>query len=92
MQTTMTSKGQVTLPKSIREALGLEAGSKLDIEVRDGVIVARPVSLTALDIFGAFRQPGRRPVSVDEMDEAIAEQASARFMRASGGDEAGDRE
>ena len=36
---TLTSKGQVTLPKSIRQALGVEAGSKLVFELRGGEVV-----------------------------------------------------
>ena len=40
---TLTSKGQITLPKSIRQALGVEAGSKLAFELRGGeVVVTRP--------------------------------------------------
>lgn len=39
---TLTSKGQITLPKSIRQALGADTGSKLAFELRDGeVIVTR---------------------------------------------------
>ncbi|MEN1944755.1 AbrB/MazE/SpoVT family DNA-binding domain-containing protein [Luteimonas sp. MJ293] len=36
---TLTSKGQVTLPKSIRQALGVEAGSKLAFDLRGGEVV-----------------------------------------------------
>jgi antitoxin PrlF len=43
MSTTITSKGQVTIPKHIRERLGLKAGSRLIFEVnRDGELVLRP--------------------------------------------------
>lgn len=39
---TLTSKGQITLPKAIRQALGVETGSKLAFDLRDGqVIVSR---------------------------------------------------
>lgn len=39
---TLTSKGQVTLPKAIRQALGVETGSKVAFDLRDGqVIVTR---------------------------------------------------
>jgi antitoxin PrlF len=36
---TLTSKGQITLPKSVRQVLGVDTGSKLAFEVRDGEIV-----------------------------------------------------
>lgn len=35
METTLTSKGQVTIPKHIRDALGLEPGSKLTFDVNE---------------------------------------------------------
>lgn len=39
----LSTKGQVTIPQAVREQLGLTAGSGVDIEVRDGVAVLRPV-------------------------------------------------
>lgn len=54
MSTTVTSKGQVTVPKSIRDYLGLKAGSAVTFERRpDGAIVMRP-----------DKRPTRRPTSV----------------------------
>ena len=45
MSTNLTSKGQVTVPKSVRDYLGLKAGSAVSFERRaDGEIVLRPVS------------------------------------------------
>ncbi len=44
MFVTLTSKGQVTLPKEIRDRLGLDAGSILDFEIQaDNTIIARHV-------------------------------------------------
>jgi AbrB family looped-hinge helix DNA binding protein len=43
MSTTLTSKGQVTIPKHIREALGLEPGSRVEFDVDDqGRVVIQP--------------------------------------------------
>ncbi len=42
MNTTLTSKGQVTLPISVRRQLGLEKGTSLRVEIRDGEIVLIP--------------------------------------------------
>lgn len=36
---TLTSKGQITLPKSIRQALGVDTGSRIAFELRDGQVV-----------------------------------------------------
>lgn len=70
---TMSTKGQLVLPKEIRDQLKLEAGDKIDfqIEAEDRVIL-RPVkkSLSALE--GFLPKPAK-PVSLAEMDETIAE-------------------
>jgi antitoxin PrlF len=80
MYATITSKGQITLPKPIRDQLGLVEGTRLDFDIVDGTIRARPVSRTALDIFGALHKPGQKPVSVEEMEQAIEAEADARFV------------
>ena len=83
MLATLTSKGQLTLPKRIREQLGLTAGSRLDFSVdASGMIVARPVAATALGLAGILRQPGRKAVSLAAMDEAIHAAAAERHPRA----------
>lgn len=72
MLATLTSKGQVTLPKEIRDKLGLKAGSKIDFELlSDGTARLRPANLTALSIMGILKRPGQRPVSIEEVDEGI---------------------
>lgn len=43
--TTLTSKGQVTIPKELREKLGLQQGDKLVLVEEDGNIILRKVSL-----------------------------------------------
>ncbi|MEI9887010.1 MAG: AbrB/MazE/SpoVT family DNA-binding domain-containing protein [Rhizomicrobium sp.] len=42
MATNITSKGQVTLPKRVRDAMGVKPGTPVDIEYRDGCAVIRP--------------------------------------------------
>ena len=72
MLATLTSKGQVILPKQIRDKLRLKAGSKLNFELLpDGTVKLRPANLTALSIMGMLKPPGQRPVSIEEMDEGI---------------------
>lgn len=45
MPTTMTSKGQVTIPKRVRDRLGLKAGSKVEFDVNEaGYVVIRPAN------------------------------------------------
>ena len=81
MHATVSSKGQVTLPKAIRDQLGLVEGTRLDFDVVDGVIRIRPVSNTALDIFGVLHRPGMKVVSEQEMKRAIEAEANERFTR-----------
>jgi len=74
MLATMTTKGQITLPKAIRDKLGLKAGAKIDFELLpDGTVKLRPANLTALSIMGILKRPRQRPVSIEEMDKGIAE-------------------
>ena len=70
MIVTLTSKGQLTLPKAIRDQMHLDAGSKLDFSVQpDGTLAARPLrSLSSL--FGILHRPGMKPLTVAEMNEA----------------------
>ena len=52
---TLTSKGQVTLPKSIRQLLGIDTGGKIAFDVRGGEIVVSRVEITHEDpAIGAF--------------------------------------
>lgn len=77
MLAVLTSKGQLTLPKEIRERLGLKAGSRLDFTIDDqGLLVARPVATTALGLAGILRRPEQAPVSMEAMKEAIEHTAA----------------
>ena len=73
MLATLTSKGQITLPKEIRERLGLDAGSMLDFQIlADNTITARQVLPDARRIRGLLKSPHATPPTVEQMDEAVA--------------------
>jgi antitoxin PrlF len=73
MYATLTSKGQITLPKEIRERLGLDAGSMLDFQIlADNTITARQVLPDARRIRGLLKSPHARPLTVEQMDEAVS--------------------
>lgn len=74
---TITSKGQVTIPKELRDALHLQAGHRLEFELReDGSVLVRPRTFDALRLFGVLKTNRSRPVSLEEMDLGIAKGAS----------------
>ncbi|MBW2257629.1 MAG: AbrB/MazE/SpoVT family DNA-binding domain-containing protein [Deltaproteobacteria bacterium] len=78
--TTVTSKGQVTIPKYIREILGIQPGDRvLFFEAEDGRIVVEPETVDVRTLRGLLRHEGP-PVSVEEMEEAIARGASASVI------------
>ena len=68
---TVTSKGQITLPKEIRDALRLQPGHRVSFVIRaDGVVELRPETTDLKDLFGILKSR-RGPVTVEEMNEAI---------------------
>jgi AbrB family looped-hinge helix DNA binding protein len=76
---TVTSKGQITIPKPIREFLHLKAGDVLDfvIDERKQVVV-RPGTVDIRELKGMLYRPGRRPVTLEEMDAAILRRRDKR--------------
>ena len=72
MIATLTSKGQVTLPASIRKRLQLSAGDRLDFLVlEDGHIEVVPLKEPPSQLKGMLPKP-EKPVTLEEMDKAIA--------------------
>ena len=66
--TTMSVKGQVTIPRDVRERLGLKAGDKIAWSLlSNGTIVARPKTRRVVDLVGMLTRPGQPGVTVDEM-------------------------
>ncbi len=75
MFATLTSKGQLTLPKEIRDRLGLDAGAILDFQIQpDNTITARHVQPDARRIRGLLESPHATPLTVEQMDEAVSRQ------------------
>jgi AbrB family looped-hinge helix DNA binding protein len=69
---TLTNKGQVTIPKSIRDVLNLNTGDKIEIVINDRrEAVIRPVSKKVDELFCKLHKPGRKAVSVESMNEII---------------------
>lgn len=86
MFATLTSKGQITLPKEIRDRLGLDAGAMLDFQVLpDNTITARAVKPDARRIRGLLKSPHAAPLTVEQMDEGIAQHVRERQATGSRG-------
>lgn len=65
---TLTAKGQTTIPKEIRERLGLEPGDKLTFTaLSDGTVVMRAKTRKLLDLAGSLTRPDQPSVSINEM-------------------------
>jgi len=75
---TVTSKGQITIPVEVRTKLGLTSGVKVDFwETAAGDFLIRPRTGSIKDMYGILRRlgyvPEGSPLTIEEMDEAIAE-------------------
>lgn len=72
---TLTSKGQLTLPKEVRLALGVGPGDQVNfVRMEDGNFAVMPSALPVTRLKGMLRRPAN-PVSLEAMDRAIAEGA-----------------
>lgn len=68
---TLTSKGQTTVPKEIREHLRLRAGDRIEFLIEeDGRVVLVPATYDAAELAGMLPRP-KRPVSIEEMRSVI---------------------
>jgi|HubBroStandDraft_1064217.scaffolds.fasta_scaffold138625_3 antitoxin PrlF len=78
---TITSKGQLTMPKKIRDHLKLKPGNRVDFVIeRDGTVVVVPMTVHIKDLYG-FLAPAPRRLSIDDMNDAIATRAVERSRR-----------
>lgn len=69
---TLTSKGQTTIPKDIREYLNLQPGQRIDFIVdEEGRVILRPATLHIRDLAGILHREGPKPISVEEMNRVI---------------------
>ena len=77
--TTMTSKGQVTVPREIRDRLGLKSGDKMAFTMlSDGTVVMRPKTRRLAELAGSLTRPGQPEVSVEDMSPFKAKAAAKR--------------
>lgn len=73
---TVTAKGQVTLRKNLMEHLGIRPGDKIEVDLLpDGRAELHAAKKTGSieDFFGSLRKPGTIPLTIEEMNEVIAD-------------------
>lgn len=80
---TLTSKSQITVPKAVRDALGLSPGDKIRFvpSLNGYRLVAVKADITNLR--GSFKRLDGRAVSIDEMNRAVGDGIVQRFERSS---------
>jgi antitoxin PrlF len=70
---TLPSKGQITIPKEIRDLLRLQAGHRVEFQVdRQGQVIMRPRNRDFHSLKGMIRSKRKTPVSIEELNEDIA--------------------
>lgn len=79
---TITSKGQVTIPKKIRDKLGLKPGDKVDFEVNDkGKLEVSTKTRSIMDTAGILYRPGQKAKTIEEMNEGVAEYFRKKYKK-----------
>jgi antitoxin PrlF len=74
---TLTSKGRITIPLRVRKALGLDAGDRVEfVEIDQGKFAIVAATRSVRELEGMFQNKRRKPVSVEEMNAAIARRAA----------------
>jgi len=69
---TITSKGQTTIPKEIREHLKLQPGDRIDFIIeKEGRVVLEPATVDVRELEGILYKPCRKSISVEDMKEAV---------------------
>ena len=76
----VTSKGQTTIPKGIREQLGIKTGDRVAFLLHDDGVLLRLVKGTLLDLRGSIK-PRKRPEDLDEARRVAKEKLAKRAVR-----------
>ena len=65
---TLTSKGQTTIPKEIRDGLGMKPGDRISFTLMpDGTVIMRVKRKSVMKLAGVLQKKGRKPVSIDQL-------------------------
>lgn len=79
---TITSKGQMTVPKAVREALNIKPGDKCYVWVRDGEMIVIPRNKSLADLAGILGEPPYGAgATIDDLSKAAMDGATEHVMR-----------
>jgi antitoxin PrlF len=82
--TTLTTKGQLTIPKDVRDILDLAPGTRFYVTVRHGQVVAMPKNRKLADLAGMLgTPPNGKTVTIEEMNEAVMDAVAEDHRRIS---------
>jgi antitoxin PrlF len=74
---TVTSKGQITIPAKVRAQLGIEAGDRIEfVDIGQGQFAIVAATRSIKELKGIFRGKRKKPVSIEEMNQAIGRHLS----------------
>jgi antitoxin PrlF len=67
-ESTLTSKGQTTIPKDIRDSLGIKSGDRMTFTLMpDGTVLLRVKNKSIMSLAGSLRKKGRKPLPVEQL-------------------------
>jgi antitoxin PrlF len=76
---TLTTKGQITIPKSVRDSLHLHSGDRIAFVLHgDSEAVLKPITKSVDDVFGTLHAPSQPQRTVAEMNQAVANRIRSR--------------
>ncbi|NET71463.1 MAG: AbrB/MazE/SpoVT family DNA-binding domain-containing protein [Sphaerospermopsis sp. SIO1G2] len=75
---TLTSKGQFTIPVKLRKELELHAGDRLDCFIEDERLIVVPAKGSVKNLKGCVPKPAK-PISIDDMNQALLDEAASHM-------------
>lgn len=83
MFATVSEKGQVTLPKKLRDLMGIQPGARLNFQLAaDGTLRVQLQARGANSLFGLLARPSQPALALEQLDQAITDTVRARSRRA----------
>ncbi len=74
----ITSKGQITIPKTVRNRLNLKTGDKLDFQIQEGELKLVPVNGSVTGLFGILSREKGKTVTVERMNAELGKSAGLK--------------